>query len=87
MKQKQHNKFGKGDYILCNKKNPRRCMICNKILSSYSKKTSYKCSKCCRDIKDNSKTNCPNCKKKKNGRYVGWCPECSYPEKEMIYGS
>lgn len=31
-------------------------------------------------IKENSKTNCPNCGKKKNMKYEGWCPECTYPE-------
>lgn len=31
-------------------------------------------------INENSKTNCPKCGKKKNGKYIGWCPECTYPE-------
>jgi primosomal protein N' len=82
MKSKQHNRFGKGDYILCIKKTPRRCIICNKILSSFSKKTSLKCSKCNRNIKDNSRTNCPKCKRKKNGRFVGLCYDCTYPEEQ-----
>jgi hypothetical protein len=30
-------------------------------------------------IKENSKTNCPNYGKKKNGKYIGWCYECTYP--------
>lgn len=74
-KQKHHNKFGKGSYILCVKKIPRRCKICNKVLSSFSKKTSFKCSACCRQINENSKTNCPKCKKKKNEQYSG-CQKC-----------
>jgi ribosomal protein L37AE/L43A len=31
-------------------------------------------------IKQNSKTNCPGCGKRKPFRYVGECPECTYTE-------
>lgn len=31
-------------------------------------------------IKKDSKTNCPQCKQKKNGKYAGLCYDCEYPE-------
>jgi hypothetical protein len=33
-----------------------------------------------REIKENSKTNCPKCRKKKHIKYVGLCSLCEYPE-------
>jgi hypothetical protein len=30
-------------------------------------------------IKENSKTNCPKCGKKKPFKFVGWCLDCTYP--------
>lgn len=33
-----------------------------------------------RKIKENSKTNCPECGCKKPFKYVGECPKCTYPE-------
>jgi hypothetical protein len=33
-----------------------------------------------KQIKENSQTNCPNCREKKPFRYSGWCAKCVYPE-------
>lgn len=35
------------------------------------------------NIKENSRTNCPKCGKRKNGRYLGYCPECTYPAEDQ----